>query len=1017
MSAVPTSTSRCPACDAWLVGSGPCLRCLAQVSLTGGELEEKDRAEGFEVLELIGRGGAGKVYRAIHRVTGQVVALKVLGEGILAGEEARHRFQQESGLALRLDHPNVVKILAVSPPDEPEPWLALEYVEGRSLADVLRRGLPAPRVMAEWLRQIASAVEHAHQHGVLHRDLKPSNVLIDSEGVARLTDFGVARLIETSQAEMTRTGQVLGTPAYMAPEQAVGRRGDIGPAADVYGLGAVLYHGLSGRAPFVADSVAAILHQVVHADPIPLRRLNASLPRDLETVCLRCLDKEPARRLGGALALVKELDRFLSGKPVLSQPPTLAEKAGRWARRHVRESVLIAALALSLVAGAAALTYQWRATIAARKVAEIQAVRAERDNYATSMREAATAVREGRLAEADDLLDQWLPGAGAHDYRGMEWYFLHQGSVSPALATFAPVHEAAITGIAFLADGQRFVTICQGGPPRLWSLAERKLIREIPGVGTSHEDLAVTPDGRWLLIADPSIGKVRRLDTATFAESARFSGRDVTLSPDGSLLVTSMSDPWTLQNGGRVEVFDTNSGASLAVLSEDARRSAFQPGGKLLAVAMGAMGITLYDTTTWQPVGPRLETARHVHDLNFTPDGEQLIGCDWAGTVWAWEISSLQRHLLQARSFRTSMALLPPSGKRVFLASTDRLIHVVDPVSGQETGRLGGHADEVWSLALTPDGKSLLSGGKDGRLMLWDAGDPVEDHASVINSGPSGQPLYFPDSREVLLRPYQRDPEVYHLDTGKRRPLPGAGYTAAVTSRGDLVSIHADTRQLTFHSAQDGHLLRTVDLTQEMTGALIDYKPSANGRWLALFEKREPGCGIVTLDLTTGAVVFRSTLPSYSAQPQALSNDGRWLACGVGAQLSVYDLSRPGFPPAVYRNTFYEFGGLAFSPDGTRLAAGNHDASVRVFRLPGLELEYEFHGHYFDTPAVAFSPDGNTVVSLGSREGLRFWRLDSGREAGFLSDPESQHALSLAPDGSSALLQKLDGFDILKTKP
>jgi WD40 repeat protein len=1016
MSNVPTSTSRCPACNALLVGPGPCLRCLAKVSLESEEAEERDRAEGFQVLELIGRGGAGKVYRAIQRGTNRTVALKVLGEGILASEESRHRFQQESGVALRLDHPNIVKILAVSPADEPEPWLALEYVEGRSLSDVLRRGLPAPRVVAEWLRQIAEAVEHAHEHGVLHRDLKPSNVLIDSEGNARLTDFGVARLIETSQAEMTRTGQILGTPAYMAPEQAAGKRAEVGPTADVYGLGAVLYHGLTGRAPFVADSVAAILHQVVNVDPVPLRRLNASLPRDLETVCLRCLEKESARRPQSAEAVAAELRRFLSSLPVLSQPPTPAEKMGRWARRHVRESALIAALAFSLVAGAVAIVCQWRATVAARKSAEVQAVRAERNNYATSMREAAAAVHEGRLAQADELLDEWLPQKTGYDYRGMEWFFLHQAATTQALATFSPRHEAGITGIVFLADGDRFVTICQGGKPRLWSLPERKLLGELQGVGVGHEDIALTPDGRWLLLADPSRGKVLRLDAGTFKPMGEYPGRDLTLSPDGKVLVTTLADPWTIQFGGRVEVFDTASGASLGVLSGNARRSIFKPDGSLLAVAKGDKGVALFDTRTWQHAGPDLETTRHVHDVTFTPDGKELIGCDWSGTVWSWEMPSGQRHLLQARTFRTSMTLLPPNGKRVFLASTDRLIHVLDPVSGQETGRLGGHADEVWSLAFTPDGRQLLSGGKDGRLMLWNATDPVENLASVATSRNSAPPLYFPDSREVLLRPYDRDPEALDPLTMRRRPLGGVGYVAAISQVGDLVAVHANTTSLAWFSGGDGTLLREVDLRGELKGGILDYQVSANGRWMALMEKRAQGCGVITVDLRDGRVVDHAQMETYSEQPQALSNDGRWLASGVGATLVLQDLAHPEVPAVTFRNPFYEFAGLAFSPDGKWLAAGNHDATVRVFRVPSLALEHELRGHYFDTPAVAFSPDGGTVISLGSREGLRFWRMDCGREAGFLADPESQHYMVLAPDGSSALVEKPDGFDVVRTR-
>jgi serine/threonine protein kinase len=287
---------------------------------------------GYEILGELGRGGMGVVYRARQTSLKRLVALKLIRDGALAGPQERARFQIEAEAAARMRHPNVVLIYDVGE-HQGRPYLAMELVEGGSL-DRQAAGRPQPaREAAALLRTLALAVQHAHAQRVVHRDLKPANVLLAADGAPKIADFGLAKRLDSDSTAWTQDGAVLGTASYMAPEQAAGRVREIGPATDVYALGALLYELLTGRPPFKADSWSETIRQVLHEEPAPPARVQADVPADLETVCLKCLEKDPARRYAAAGELADDLGRFLDGKPVAAVPLGAAERLARLAAR------------------------------------------------------------------------------------------------------------------------------------------------------------------------------------------------------------------------------------------------------------------------------------------------------------------------------------------------------------------------------------------------------------------------------------------------------------------------------------------------------------------------------------------------------------------------------------------------------------------------------------------------------------------------------------------------------------
>jgi serine/threonine protein kinase len=309
---------------------------------------------GYEMLAELSRGGMGVIYKARQLGLNRVVALKMILAGAHASPEAVVRFRREAEAVARLRYPNIVQIYEVGE-HEGRPCFSLEYVEGGSLAQCLD-GTPIPaRQAAELTQTLARAMEYAHQQGIVHRDLTPGNVLLTADGTPKVTDFGLAKFLIGGGASPTRTGSILGTPSYMAPEQAQANKQAIGPATDVYALGAILYEMLIGRPPFKAETPLDTVLQVVSQEPVPPSRLHAKVPRDLEIICLKCLRKEPDKRFASAEELADDLQRFRAGLPIKARPVRCEEKAWKWVTRHPAIASLIAVLAIVMASSAVVL--------------------------------------------------------------------------------------------------------------------------------------------------------------------------------------------------------------------------------------------------------------------------------------------------------------------------------------------------------------------------------------------------------------------------------------------------------------------------------------------------------------------------------------------------------------------------------------------------------------------------------------------------------------------------------------
>jgi WD40 repeat protein len=1017
---------------------------------------------GYEVLGVLGRGGMGVVYRAWQIDLKRLVALKMLLAGAHSPPGLLERFHNEVEAIARLQHPGIVQIHGVGEVDG-LPYCALELVDGGTLSDKLD-GTPLPSAEAAAMAvQLARAIHVAHAKGIVHRDLKPGNVLLTAEGTPKITDFGLAKVLTGGESN-TRTGDIMGTPSYMSPEQAEGRSHAVGAASDVYSLGAILYEMLAGRPPFRAATPADTIRQVVMDDPVPLSRIQPGLPRDLETICLKCLEKDPRRRYDSALALAEDLQAWIDGMPIRARRSSLIEHVVKWTRRRPTVAALLLAVVLVTAVGFTGVVVQWRRTEAARRKAAENAVaekamrrkadgalaKAEATLYLNRISLAAQMWTANNTRAANQLLDRCRP-----DQRRWEWHYLkrlaHGGdrwlrdlggllcfarspdgrqlaaggwwrtiriwdAQSGAELFSLDGHSGEILGLAYHPNGTILASGSADRTIRLWDVPTGKTVRTWQAHEGEVRGVMFSPDGRYLASAgddgracvwDAETGRLERT-----LDARAHGARAVAFSPDGRWLATAHDDRiaiiWDWKTGNRRH--------TLAGHRVDVRAVTFSADGQKLATGAIDSTARVWDLASGKELRTCVGHRNAVNSVAFSADGRTLATASSDRTIGLWDLSvpDAPPQILRGHEESVAGVLLEPDGRHLLSVSEDRTIRSWPLPPAVNSQILRCETSGMNAVQFSPDGQSLASGGPNGSVRIWDAAtgahrrDIPGFHANV------SAVAFSRDSLRLAASSEDRTDRVWDFLSGRE-----LAHFDRFTQDLRRMSISADGRLVASTNANAVYVWNTADGTlrfsHTFSGPAQEALFSPDGRLLAVSGGEQgQNLDVVLIDVATRAAVRTFPNAGPPINRMAFSVDQRMIATArLDKTILIWELASGRLLRTLNGHNDWIFG-LAFSPDGSRLAAGGMGWTTKMWDLATGDETLTLEGHREPVYGVAFSTDGRKLATASNEGTVRVWDatpLAEGWSEGWLLDegPTALGGALFSPDGLTLATAKDTG--------
>ncbi len=947
---------------------------------------------GYEFVKTLGRGGMGVVYLAKQVYANRLVALKMIIAGNHAGENQIRRFRTEAEAVARIQHPNIVQIYEVDE-FQNSPFFSLEYCSGGSLDLLIKNKSIEPELAAKLCVQIAAGVHAGHQKGIIHRDLKPANILLTDDQIPKITDFGIAKM--TDEVGQTIAGSIIGTPSYMSPEQSEGKSDQIGPATDIYSLGAVLYECLTGRPPFQGKKIAEVLTQVRQKEVVPIRLLNEEVPIDLETIALKCLQKEPHRRYLTALELKKDLECYLEGRPIAARPITTLERSYRWVRRNPLVAGLGFSLLFTLLVGiivsSSLAFWAWRE----KELATNEKNRAEQNEQEARYQESLAKVQEQHALEQEKIAREQKGIADTKTVEAIQlknrsdqlyeksnysnYAMLLHNSTSEWNASQLHNARALLRRCPWNLRGPEYFLLDN----RMNHLGQRTIAhlqKPILALDWHHSSpiIAVAEENGLVYLYDSNHdnlikkfqlpSQVRALCfnsnaqlLATANEDSSVSiwdwrlGKQMFVWKDWSFPVNSLS--WSSDDHKLVacskkdgiSIWDIASGKTVKLVNDPAKEKliahaiAFSPDGSRIAVGLEDHRLLIYNSISGK-VEMEFNGQFPIFTLSWRADSQQIATASWNNTMTIWDINTKKSvHTFINTPSRPMSIEYSPDGLSLACAGQDGKIALYDLMQRQQRLILYGHEGMITGLKWGNQGRQLASVSLDHSLKVWDTtkGSKTDRFSWVGHMNRINCMVEFEVSNNRFYATAGSDSQINIYDRFSSLPI----------------------KQLTGHKAPIYSVCHLHDPKINNEGfiaaggvdKLIRIWDFASGKLIASLEGHtEPITGLIQIP-----------------------DKNLLVSAGLDRTIKIWDWQKKQF----LKNLEFHRAGissLCLSRDGKYLASGSLDRTISIIDTNTWEVIQRFKGHQGVVTTLDFNLDGSKLASGSTDKTIKIWQVKSG---------------------------------------
>ena len=983
----------------------------------------------------IARGAMGVVYRAFQNSLKRIVAVKMIRSTMLASEDDVARFRTEAEAAGSLDHPNIVPIYEVGE-YQGQHYFSMKLIEGGTLRDHLADLQKDPKATAELMVKVARAIQTAHQRGVLHRDLKPGNILIDADGEPHVTDFGLAKQMD-SVSSATLSGQLMGTPSYMAPEQAENGK-DVTTAADVYGLGAIFYELLTGVPPHRGESIMETLKLIADTEPVPPIKHNPKVDRDLQTIAMKCLERDPAKRFSSARQLAEDLERWLRGEPIESRPVGTAEWIFKWMKRKPAQAaaaMLAVLLLLTLgIGGPVVALRQSRLTddaVKARGIADERAETLRRQMYAFEM---IAASGEAMKPDGIPKISRWNHSGHSKeaDLRGWEWYYARSVTES-AIASYSGGHADPLVvwgdepNSLLVYDHQQYLTEWEfntGRITRRWGL---------PGgfdsFGTSvHTDRVMLRSGRKL------IWKSLRSSEEDLTFEGPAGDLKWSLSSDGQFFAALQHREPYLKNHSALRIWPVAGDMSDAPLVEiqggDRSLQVWSGDGTRLAIANSPFGeITVFDRSNpGQPLVTTAVMGRIIPPqlMQWSPDDKKIALVAKDGEIRVVDLVTLMAPEGWRKVIHSGVVhalAWSPDGSRIVTGGDDRIARVWDAETGEEVLSIRGHTASIRTLAWSPDGQWIATGQVGGVIRVWNAREdsrptriqidpPLSVNTVEWNPNPNSEQvaiaanqswIYSSHVLDVASRQLSNVPKG-HVKSVSWHPNGKRIAAAHLDGGGDLLAVSEFGSDEVLWGVGPG----SWQLAWTPDG---EYLAAMNSQGSLSLHRGEDGTLVRKIEAPSGGQ--RTTRPTYQFR---FSPDGETLAWGQKTgRIALIDPATGETRREMEGHTA-RVSAVDWTSDGRRMASASEDHTVRIWKMPEGASSAELIGHSSAVIDVRWSPDESRLATASLDGTVRLWNPETGQEVARFPFSSAMRSVDWSPDGTRLIAGGEDGIHLFDAR-